>query len=73
MLYTKTNSKATGANLQTQINTSLLFSVVPFSSPVPHFTRSMKMRLSLAKGLWTITYMLQHSLSCEWTDSRELL
>ena len=73
MLSTKANSKDTGANLQTQILTSLLFSVVTFPSPVPHYTRSMKIRLSLAKGLWKMTYMLQHSLSCEWTDSGELL
>lgn len=73
MLCTKAKSKGTGANLQTQINTLLFLSVVTFPSPVPHYARSMKIKLSLTKGLWKMIYMLQNSLSCEWTAFGELL
>lgn len=52
MLCTKANSKDTGANLQMQINMSLLLSGVTFPSPVPHQPRSTKIRSSLTKGLW---------------------
>lgn len=73
MLCTKAKSKDKGANFQTQINTLLFLSVVTFSSPVPHYARSVKIRLSLTKGLRKMIYMLQNSLSCEWTDFGELL